>query len=76
MTGGHRPTSVGASREKGASQTRARPGSTSLLTADDFHLFNEGTHTRLWERMGAHAATVGGEAGTNFAVFAPEAQEV
>jgi len=48
----------------------------SLLTADDLHLFHEGSHTRLWERLGAHPASPGGLPGTNFAVFAPEAASV
>ncbi len=48
----------------------------SLLTADDLHLFNEGSHTRLWERLGAHPTTAAAVAGTNFAVFAPEAEGV
>ena len=48
----------------------------SLLTADDLHLFHEGSHTRLWERLGAHPASPGGLPGTNFAVFAPEAESV
>ena len=48
----------------------------SLLTADDLHLFHEGSHTRLWERLGAHPASPGGLLGTNFAVFAPEAESV
>ena len=42
----------------------------------DLHLFNEGTHRRLWEVMGAHALTIDGERGTAFAVWAPNAQRV
>jgi hypothetical protein len=26
----------------------------SLLTAEDFYLFNEGSHYRIYEKMGAH----------------------
>ena len=26
----------------------------SLLTAEDFYLFNEGSHSRIYEKMGAH----------------------
>ncbi|HEY6066930.1 MAG TPA: 1,4-alpha-glucan branching protein GlgB [Thermoanaerobaculia bacterium] len=48
----------------------------SLLTADDLHLFNEGSHTRLWEKLGARPMEVGGGAGVHFATFAPEAQAV
>jgi 1,4-alpha-glucan branching enzyme len=45
----------------------------SLLTDDDLYLFNEGTHLRLYEKLGAHPAVVGGIAGTYFAVWAPDA---
>jgi 1,4-alpha-glucan branching enzyme len=48
----------------------------SLLTPDDLHLFNEGTHVRLWERLGSHPRTVGGVDGTSFGVFAPNAAAV
>jgi 1,4-alpha-glucan branching enzyme len=48
----------------------------SLLTADDLYLFNQGSHTRLWERLGAHRRVVAGVDGVNFAVFAPEAEAV
>ena len=54
---------------------RAPRGST-LLTPDDLHFFNEGSHTRLFEKMGAHPAAPGQPPGTNFAVFAPEAEAV
>ncbi|HEY6559353.1 MAG TPA: 1,4-alpha-glucan branching protein GlgB [Polyangiaceae bacterium] len=39
----------------------------------DLHLFNEGTHRRLWEVLGAHVRTLDGVAGTSFAVWAPNA---
>jgi 1,4-alpha-glucan branching enzyme len=48
----------------------------SLLTDDDIFLFNEGTHARLYDRLGAHPMEVGGEAGTHFAVWAPNAESV
>ena len=48
----------------------------TLLTADDIHLFNEGRHVRLYERLGAHPGTHGGETGTFFAVWAPNADSV
>ncbi len=47
------------------------------LTADDLHLFNEGTHYRLYEKLGAHPMTApDGEPGTYFAVWAPDAEQV
>jgi 1,4-alpha-glucan branching enzyme len=48
----------------------------SLLTEDDLYLFNEGSHLRLYEKLGAHPGTVGGRQGTHFAVWAPNAARV
>lgn len=42
----------------------------------DLHLFNEGRHLRLWEKMGAHPRTIDGVEGTAFAVWAPNATRV
>jgi 1,4-alpha-glucan branching enzyme len=44
----------------------------SIFSADDLHLFNEGTHYRLWEKCGAHPTSDG----THFAVWAPNAESV
>ncbi|HYX23663.1 MAG TPA: 1,4-alpha-glucan branching protein GlgB [Thermoanaerobaculia bacterium] len=49
---------------------------TSPLTAQDLYLFNEGTHFRLYEKLGAHPGIENGEAGTWFAVWAPDAERV
>jgi 1,4-alpha-glucan branching enzyme len=46
----------------------------SLLTADDLHLFNEGSHYDLWRRLGAHLVERDGRVGTQFAVWAPNAK--
>jgi 1,4-alpha-glucan branching enzyme len=43
-----------------------------LLTDTDYHLFNEGSHHRLWEKLGAHPV----EGGTIFGVWAPNATAV
>jgi 1,4-alpha-glucan branching enzyme len=48
----------------------------SLLTDDDLHLLNEGTHYRLYDKLGAHLLKVDGAAGVYFAVWAPNAREV
>ncbi len=48
----------------------------TLLSSDDLHFFNEGTHDRLYERLGAHPLVVEGTAGTYFAVWAPNAEAV
>lgn len=48
----------------------------SLLSDDDVHLFNEGTHLDLDEKLGAHLVERDGVAGVHFAVWAPDAQTV
>jgi 1,4-alpha-glucan branching enzyme len=42
----------------------------------DLHLFNEGTHRRLWEKLGSHRRRVAGVEGVAFAVWAPNARRV
>ena len=42
------------------------------ISDDDLHLFNEGTHYRLYEKLGAHVEADG----VRFAVWAPDAQSV
>ena len=42
----------------------------------DLHLFNEGTHRRLWTKLGAHPMVHDGVDGTAFAVWAPNARRV
>ncbi|MBN2579565.1 MAG: 1,4-alpha-glucan branching protein GlgB [Pirellulales bacterium] len=48
----------------------------SILDENDLYLFNEGTHLRLYEKLGAHRIESGGRWGTFFAVWAPDAREV
>jgi 1,4-alpha-glucan branching enzyme len=45
-----------------------------VLTADDIHLFNEGRHFRLYEKLGVHCDS-GGDA-AHVAVWAPNAEAV
>lgn len=47
-----------------------------LLTDFDLHLFNEGTHARAYEKLGAHVLEVQGFSGVHFAVWAPNALRV
>ncbi|HAN47246.1 MAG TPA: 1,4-alpha-glucan branching enzyme, partial [Cyanobacteria bacterium UBA8156] len=46
------------------------------LTEFDRHLFGEGTHYQIYEKLGAHPITVEGVAGVYFAVWAPNARNV
>jgi 1,4-alpha-glucan branching enzyme len=55
---------------------KSAPPKFSLLTDDDLHFFNEGTHLRMYEKLGAHPVAGNGAAGVFFAVFAPNAQSV
>jgi 1,4-alpha-glucan branching enzyme len=48
----------------------------SLLGETDVHLFNEGTHARLYDKLGAHLLTYNGQPGAYFAVWAPNAARV
>jgi 1,4-alpha-glucan branching enzyme len=48
----------------------------SLLTDEDLYLFNEGSHCRLYEKLGAHPLGAQGMQGTHFAVWAPDAERV
>jgi 1,4-alpha-glucan branching enzyme len=48
----------------------------TMLSDNDLYLFNEGSHYRLYEKLGAHPMTVDGVEGTYFAVWAPNAQQV
>lgn len=48
----------------------------SRLTSDDLYMFNEGTHYRLYEKLGSHLTGADGVQGASFAVWAPNAQSV
>jgi 1,4-alpha-glucan branching enzyme len=47
-----------------------------LLSEQDLYLFNEGSHYRIYDKMGAHLLTYNGEAGVVFSVWAPNARSV
>jgi len=66
-----RPTRAARAKPAGKAEPSRR-----FLGDDDFYLFNEGTHGRLWEKLGAHPSTRDGVAGTHFAVWAPNAERV
>lgn len=48
----------------------------SLLTSHDIHFFKEGSHFRLYQKLGSHIITQDGVEGTYFAVMAPNAKHV
>ena len=48
----------------------------SKLTDFDIHLFSEGNHHRIYEKLGAHLMTVDGVEGVYFAVWAPNARNI
>jgi 1,4-alpha-glucan branching enzyme len=68
------------SKTLGKTKGRARVEAVSRSVGGDFklgeqdiYLFNEGTHSKLYEKMGAHALPGGG---VHFAVWAPNAEYV
>jgi 1,4-alpha-glucan branching enzyme len=50
--------------------------SPSILGELDLHLFGEGRHELIYEKLGAHAITHDGAKGVSFAVWAPAAAQV
>jgi 1,4-alpha-glucan branching enzyme len=52
------------------------PASTSLLSAEDLYLFNEGTHRHLGDKLGAHLLAGPEGQGVRFSVWAPNASSV
>jgi 1,4-alpha-glucan branching enzyme len=55
---------------------RGTPAGGALLTDLDLHLFNEGSHLRLYEKLGAHPIVIDDRPHTHFAVWAPNAEAV
>jgi 1,4-alpha-glucan branching enzyme len=47
-----------------------------LLSEFDLHLFGQGTHYQIYEKMGAHSLTVDGVEGVLFALWAPNAKRI
>ena len=71
------------SSRKGARTQRIRnkdtaetPDSASIFGEIDLHLFGEGRHERIYEKLGAHLITRGDQPGVAFAVWAPNADRV
>src|SRR3954462_3773083 len=47
-----------------------------VLTDFDLHLLGEGTHHRMFDKLGSHCIDFGGTRGVHFAVWAPNAERV
>ncbi len=47
-----------------------------FITEQDIYLFNEGSHQRLYERLGSQVVKVDGVQGVHFGIWAPNAAEV
>jgi 1,4-alpha-glucan branching enzyme len=62
-------------RKTAAPRAVLDPGD-AFLGQQDVYLFNEGSHVRLYERLGAHVGVLEGVEGTHFAVWAPNAERV
>jgi 1,4-alpha-glucan branching enzyme len=63
------PEAIG---DKGTSDMASVSERAAALSGHDLYLFREGTHSRLYEKLGAHAHA----GGTRFAVWAPNAASV
>ena len=48
----------------------------TLFTDFDIHLFREGKHFKLYDKMGSHKVEKEGRNGVYFAVWAPNAKQV
>ena len=59
-----------------ASKKSNKEFNSTLLSEEDLYLFNEGSHFRLYEKLGAHPLKLPGKIGTYFAVWAPNAKKV
>src|SRR5205814_2879116 len=51
-------------------------GRSVALPGHDQYLFREGTHSRLYEKLGAHFLEAGRDSATHFALWPPNAQSV
>ncbi|MCG3119444.1 MAG: 1,4-alpha-glucan branching enzyme GlgB [bacterium] len=47
-----------------------------VLSDFDLHLFGEGNHHEIYEKLGSHVLTIDGVTGVHFAVWAPNARRV
>lgn len=62
--------------EKKISRKKHVAPSVAQLTDMDIHLFKEGNHFNLYNKLGSHLTVLNGEEGVSFAVWAPNAAKV
>ncbi len=55
---------------------RLKEPTSGRMTEHDIYLFKQGTHAKLYEKLGPHLIDEQGRQGTAFAVWAPNAQRV
>ena len=55
---------------------RAKEPTAGRMTEHDVYLFKQGTHSKLYEKLGSHLIQEGARRGTTFAVWAPNARSV
>ncbi len=67
-----------SAQEKGKASEKNFPNQLDpvFITELDRYLFGEGRHYKIYEKMGAHPATLNGKKGMHFAVWAPHAKAV
>jgi 1,4-alpha-glucan branching enzyme len=72
------PSTAPVARKRAARKASSPPAleSPSILGELDLHLFGEGRHELIYEKLGAHPFTQGGVKGVSFAVWAPFAEKV
>src|SRR5258708_39177426 len=70
------PATRGAAHSQPSPSVGGGQGGGGELTQHDLYLFNEGSHFRLYHKMGAHPRTIDGVKGTSFAAWAPGASGV
>ncbi|MDQ1729431.1 MAG: 1,4-alpha-glucan branching enzyme [Pyrinomonadaceae bacterium] len=64
------------SSSKPAGGAQSPPHASPQVTELDLHLFGEGKHLQIYEKLGAHPTTHAGVRGVYFAVWAPAATQV
>jgi 1,4-alpha-glucan branching enzyme len=47
-----------------------------IISEYDLYLFGEGSHTRIYDKLGAHPLRIGSTEGVHFAVWSPNAERV